>query len=155
MTERAHKHHSLIEMVDEVVRMSGRLKSIFAHVNSGAGLSSMENTVLAAVVEASTPPTVPQIGRSLGHPRQVIQRAVNSLIEEGIIETRPNPEHKRARLLVPTLKGGQLKAKAHASADEIVLELFRRLEPGLCERVTSDLHSARSVIEDYLRARKS
>src|SRR5437899_1679668 len=77
-------------LFDEVLRTQGRLRSVFADVNAATGLTSMEATVLTAIVEARFAPTVPQIGRSLGHPRQVIQRAATSLIAAGIIETRAN-----------------------------------------------------------------
>src|SRR6266540_1759526 len=85
-------------LLDEVIRAQGRLRSVFADVNSATGLTSMEATVLTAIVEARAAPTVPQIGRSLSHPRQVIQRAATTLIQTGLIETRPNPDHKRAPL---------------------------------------------------------
>jgi DNA-binding MarR family transcriptional regulator len=62
--------------------------------------------VLTAVVRADAPPTVPQIGRSLGHSRQAVQRLVDGLVERGLIETRDNPDHKRARRLVATARGG-------------------------------------------------
>ena len=140
-------------MIDETLRMSGRFRSIFAGVNAGIGLSTMESTVLAVVVEAPTPPTVPQIGRSLGHPRQVIQRAVNSLVDAGIVETRENPDHKRARMLVPTAKGRAIKGHADAGAGGIADELLKEIEPALCQRVTRDLRTVRGVIEAYLRAK--
>ena len=106
----------LVRLTDEVVRLQGRFKSIFAGSNGVTGLPSMELTVLTAVVEAASAPTVPQIGRSLGRPRQVIQRATNALIEAGLIEALPNPHHKRAPLLLPTRRGKAVKRKADARA---------------------------------------
>src|SRR6267142_768778 len=70
----------LVCLVDEVMRLQGRFKSIFAVSDGVTGLPSMELTVLTAVVEAAGAPTVPQIGRSLGRPRQVIQRAANAFL---------------------------------------------------------------------------
>src|SRR5690242_20280581 len=105
MNDQSRSANPFVEMIDEVLRMGGRIRSMFGEVNAGAGLSAMETTVLTAVVEARFPPTVPQIGRSLGHPRQVIQRAVNALLERGYLDTSDNPEHKRARLLTPTAEG--------------------------------------------------
>ena len=61
--------NALIGLVDEVTRLSGRLKSTFAASRREAGLNESEMMVLNAVVEASRPPTVPQIGRSMGQPR--------------------------------------------------------------------------------------
>ena len=83
-------------------RLQGRLKGAFTDSRLSTGLGETEMTVLNAVAEAPSPPTVPQIGRALGHPRQVIQRAANALITAGLIATRDNPDHKRAVLLIPT-----------------------------------------------------
>src|SRR3546814_12463811 len=58
----------------EVARLRGRMRALYADTRSASGLAEMELTVLTAVVNAAAPPTVAQIGRSLGHPRQVVQR---------------------------------------------------------------------------------
>src|SRR6476619_7051571 len=94
--------HALVGLVDEVLRLGGRLKSTFAGARRAAGLGESESMVLNAVVEADRAPTVSQIGRSLGQPRQIVQRAANALVEAGLIATAPNPDHKRAPLLLPS-----------------------------------------------------
>src|SRR5882724_3839651 len=99
MSISAVARHPLVHLIDEVIRLRGRLQSLFAGVGAASGLAPMESTVLTAVVESHTTPTVSQIGRSLGHPRQVIQRAANNLIAARLLETTPNPGHKRAALL--------------------------------------------------------
>ena len=65
----------LVLLIDAMARLHGRLREAFSSARAASALSDMEHTVLVAVVEAQRAPTVPQIGRSLGHPRQVIQRA--------------------------------------------------------------------------------
>ena len=97
--------HPLTSLVDELARLHGRFKSAFAAARDETGLGSTELLVLNAVVEAERPPTVPQIGRSFGQPRQLVQRAANSLIARGLIEAAPNPDHKRAVLLRATEAG--------------------------------------------------
>ncbi|MGB3847509.1 MAG: hypothetical protein WA940_16685, partial [Sphingopyxis sp.] len=58
---------------DEVARLRGRMRALYADTRAQSGLPEMELTVLTAVVNAASAPTVAQIGRSLGHPRQVVQ----------------------------------------------------------------------------------
>src|ERR1700741_4434341 len=89
----------LVGLSDELIRLNGRLKGMFAGARRAEGLGDSELTVLNSVVEAERSPTGPQIARSLGQPRQIIQRATNSLIALGLIEAEPNPDHKRAVLL--------------------------------------------------------
>ncbi len=94
---------------------------------------------------------MPQIGRSLGHPRQVIQRAVNVLVDKGLIETAPNPDHKRAPLLIATPAGEQLKDQIDARAIEAADELMQVLDSTRCEHLTGELRRLRNDIEQFLR----
>ena len=145
----------LVRLTDEVVRLQGRFKSIFAGSNGVTGLPSMELTVLTAVVEAAAAPTVPQIGRSLGRPRQVIQRAANALIEAGLIAALPNPHHKRAPLLSPTRRGKAVKRKADSSALKAANAFLRRIDAARCSRLAEGLRELRGDIEAYLRAKQA
>lgn len=155
MNDPARSANPFYEMIDEVVRMGGRIRSVFGDVNAGSGLSVMETTVLTAVAEARFPPTVPQIGRSLGHPRQVIQRAVNALVEGGYLDTSDNPEHKRARLLTATAEGLRLKHEANARANQISELLLEEMDEDLCREITRDLRQARALIERHLKAKRA
>ncbi|CAN7468810.1 helix-turn-helix domain-containing protein [Phenylobacterium sp. LjRoot219] len=145
----------MIQMIDEVIRLGARLRGVFATVTAAAGLSPMELTVLTAVAEARTPPTVPQIGRSLGHPRQVIQRAANALTDGGLIEPAANPHHKRAQVLRATAAGRKLKGEADARALAAADAAFPDVDASQCERLATELHALRTQIEAHLRARSS
>ncbi len=143
--------HPLIGLSDEISRLQGRLKSTFAGSRRAAGLNESEMMVLNAVVEAERPPTVPQIGRSLGNPRQLVQRATNTLIAAGLIEAAPNPDHKRAALLCPTTSGIALKRHADAQADEVASGMAAALDPAVIRAVTRELHALRKQLEAQLR----
>ncbi|MGB6058863.1 MAG: MarR family winged helix-turn-helix transcriptional regulator [Microthrixaceae bacterium] len=49
--------------------------------------------------------TVPQIGRRLGVSRQAVQRLVNELANEALVELVDNPDHKTSPLVSLTRKG--------------------------------------------------
>lgn len=143
----------MIMMLDEIIRLGSRLRAVFAGSTAASGLSAMESTVLAAVTEARTPPTVPQIGRSLGHPRQVIQRAANELLAAGLIRTAPNPNHKRAPLLLSTEAGEQRKKLANDHAMQAADALLDVIDPVKCAQLAQELHELRGKIEAHLRSR--
>ena len=144
--------HPLARIFDEVVRLRSRLQTVFAGTHMESGLSVLEMTVLTATIEARKPPTVPQIGRSIGHHRQVIQRAANSLVEAGMLVIAPNPDHKRAHLLQPTAKGAATYARATERAQEATRGLMQTLEVKDCDRLARDLLRMRTRIESYLRS---
>ena len=143
--------HPMIRLADELIRLNARLRSVFAGVTATTGLAPMELTVLTAVTEATTAPTVAQIGRGIGHPRQVIQRAANALVAGGLIETAPNPNHKRAPVLRATTSGRRLKARADALAFQSADAALRELDAAQCERLVDELHDLRGRIEAHLR----
>lgn len=121
-------HPLPIRLLDALARLQGRLREAFQSVREGTGLTDMEHTVLAAVAEARSAPTVPQIGRSLGHPRQVIQRAANGLCEKGLITLVTNPDHKRASMLAATAAGNAVQAQANKKAETIAAALLEHLD---------------------------
>ncbi len=147
------KSNPLIALVDEVTRLQGRIGSLFDTVHRASGLKLMQDIVLNAVYEAERPPTVAQIGRSLGHPRQVIQRAVNELAEAGLLERMPNPDHKRAPLFAVTEKGLKLKERTDRVALEICDDFFAANRPQQCEQLAAELRRMRRAIEVFARER--
>lgn len=153
-TKEKKQYHPAISLIDELIRVNSRLRTVFAGATEASGLSSMQLTVLSAVVEAQTPPTVPQIGRSLGHPRQVIQRATSLLQEQGLIETADNPHHKRAPLLIATDSGKKIKLKADRQALAAAEDFLVLIGADTCEMLTEELRGLRSKIEVYTKTRK-
>lgn len=142
---------ALFAVVDEVGRLNGRFKSAFVDARKGVGLGETEMTVLNSVVEAERPPTVPQIARSLGIARQLVQRAANSLIERGLIRTAPNPDHKRALLLVAQPAGLAAKRQADVIGSQIVSRLGSGFDLASVERAARELRSIRGALEASLR----
>jgi DNA-binding MarR family transcriptional regulator len=143
--------HPLVGLSDELIRLNGRLKSMFAGARRPEGLGDSEMTVLNAVVEADRPPTVPQIGRSLGQPRQIVQRAANSLMDAGLIEAAPNPDHKRAVLLRATAEGTALKREIDARADAIAEQVAAAIDAEVVRQAAALLGDIRRQIEASLR----
>jgi len=144
--------HPLVGLSDELIRLNGRMKALFASARRSEGLGDSELSVLNAVVEADRPPTVPQIGRSFGQPRQIVQRAANSLIAAGLIEPVPNPDHKRAVLLRATDQGMAMKRGMDARADEVATTVAADLDAESVRAATLALRQVRKQLEAQLRA---
>ena len=111
--------------------------------------------VLNAVVEADRSPTVSQIGRSLGQPRQIVQRAANSLLASKLLVTLPNLDHKRALLLAATDRGTALKRDADSHAELIANALATSLDLEAVRKTTQSLRALRKELEAQLRANEA
>lgn len=148
----SNRAESLIQLLDELARTRGRTQVAFDSIRHNAGLTEVESIVLSAVTHAERAPTVPQIGRSLGHPRQVIQRAADALHDRGLLEWHDNPDHKRARLLAATESGAAL---AHGN-DAEGLRLAHALTEGMAQpqidAVVAGLRAIRKTMTENLRA---
>ncbi|MDZ5450811.1 MarR family winged helix-turn-helix transcriptional regulator [Labrys sp. ZIDIC5] len=92
-------------LILEVFRLNGRLLAAGDRLVSGVGLSSARWQVLGAVALAGAPRPVAHLARSMGLNRQGVQRIVNELAQEGILDFRDNPHHRRARLVAMTARG--------------------------------------------------
>lgn len=146
------KVQELVVILGEANRVAGRCLQIFSRIRQDCDLSGIEVLTLIAITHATTPPTVPQIGRSLGHPRRVIQRAVRVLEERDLVQPLPNPGHKRAALLTGTEKGRALGRAIDAQAAEIIADLADGLDLdlGMLGAMSEGLLALRDRIDERI-----
>jgi DNA-binding MarR family transcriptional regulator len=62
--------------------------------------------------------TVPQVARRIGVSRQSVQRVVDELLADGLLETMTNPDHKTSPLLVLTEHGQKALEGINRAAEE-------------------------------------
>lgn len=131
---------ALTTFILDVFRLNGRLLVAGDRLVSELGLTSARWQVLGAISYAQQPESVARLARNMGVHRQGIQRIVNELEKEGIVEFRPNPHHKRAQLVVLTSKGQELFAKAL----ELQIPWANALSKGLKSK---DIEAARHIAD--------
>ncbi|TCK00427.1 MarR family winged helix-turn-helix transcriptional regulator [Nocardia alba] len=86
-----------------VYRLNGQFLTIGDGLSSPAGISVAWWQVMAAVQDQPQP--VAGIARAMGVTRQSVQRIADLLVGKGMCEYRPNPAHKRAKLVAMTEEG--------------------------------------------------
>ncbi|MFR0358463.1 MarR family winged helix-turn-helix transcriptional regulator [Streptomyces sediminimaris] len=86
-----------------VFRLNGQFLALAEELAGPAGLTAAWWQVLGAVLGEPLP--VAGIARAMGITRQSVQRVADLLVERGLAEYRPNPAHRRAKLLAPTEEG--------------------------------------------------
>ncbi|WP_299616051.1 MarR family transcriptional regulator [uncultured Tateyamaria sp.] len=101
-------------LILDVFRLNGRLQLAGDRLVAELGLTSARWQILGALAQAEKPESVAWHARNMGVHRQGVQRIVNELANEGIIELLPNPQHKRAHLVVLTSKGQEVYEEAIA-----------------------------------------
>ena len=110
------------------------------------GLTSARWQVLGSIVAAQQPRPVAWLARDMGANRQNVQRIVNDLAKEGLIEFRPNPHHRRAQLVVLTAKGRQ----AFDTAMALQAPWAGRLTQGLDVSSITAAHKVLAILKQNL-----
>jgi DNA-binding MarR family transcriptional regulator len=108
----SRRQELLSGMALTVFKLNGRFLDVADALATPVGLTAAHWQVLGAVLEAPLP--VAGIAREMGITRQSVQRIADLLAANGMVEYRPNPAHRRAKLVAPTPEG---------------LEAVRRIDP--------------------------
>ena len=93
----------LTDVIITTFRLNGRLMEVAQGLAAQGGLTAAWWQVIGGVLDE--PRTVAEIGRRMGMTRQGVQRVADLLVEHGLAEYRPNPNHRRAKLLACTEAG--------------------------------------------------
>ncbi len=99
------------ELVIEIFKVSGALVAEGDRLTAEHDLTSARWKILGAIARSDTPLTVPQIARSMGQTRQAVQRLVEVMNTDGLLELLDNPNHKRARLVTLSEMGNKAYAE--------------------------------------------
>jgi DNA-binding MarR family transcriptional regulator len=113
-------------------RLNGQFLTVGEDLARPVGLTAAWWQVLGVVLKDPLP--VARIAREIGITRQSVQRIADILVQQGLAQYEPNPEHRRAKLLRPTDEGHaaiRRLSPAHAAlakrvAKELGVEEFRR-----------------------------
>lgn len=124
------KGPTFTKIVLEVFKVSGMLNNEGDKMTREFGLTSSRWKILGAIALSQQPLTVPQIGRSMGQSRQAVQKLVDLMIKDDMLQLVDNPNHKRAKYVALTEKAKgvyqQLEQTqtpwAQQSTDEISLQ---------------------------------
>ena len=84
----------------------------------------------------------------MGITRQAVQRIANRLVDEGMLESSPNPAHKRSPLLTPTAEGRKAIeriAPEQTAFSSRISNAFGREE---IEHLIPELHRLSTVVEE-------
>jgi DNA-binding MarR family transcriptional regulator len=132
------------ELILSTFRANGSLLSAGELLAEHEGLTSARWQVLGALALAGRPLTVPQIARRMGLTRQSVHSTVNRLVEVGLVELKPNQDHRRSQLVGLTKPG----RAAYDAIDRRQARWANELAGGIA---LSDIETATRVLDEIAR----
>jgi DNA-binding MarR family transcriptional regulator len=125
-------------LVVDLFEAAGAVRRRSADLGAVVG-QSQARWQLLSLVNAEGPWTVPHAARRLGITRQAVQRVANALVRDGLLATRPNPNHKSSPLIELTEEGRRMLGMTQPGASDWRSELAGALTP-------EDVAAARRVL---------
>ncbi|MFR9750610.1 MarR family winged helix-turn-helix transcriptional regulator [Nocardia sp. 004] len=131
-------------------RVNGQFLAVAEELARPAGLTAAWWQVLGAVLH--TPLPVAGIAREMGITRQSVQRIADLLVDKGLAEYRPNPAHRRAKLVAATEEGSAAVRRINPQHAVMAERLAAELGPEQLERtvqVLTELSAALDAITTH------
>lgn len=112
---------ALTDVILATFRLNRRLMDAAQALAAEGEITAAAWQVLGGVLDE--PRSVAEIGRRMGMTRQGVQRVADLLVERGLAEYRPNPAHRRAKLVACTEDGAwairRISIAQHPWADRV------------------------------------
>lgn len=90
---------------------------------------------------------IPRLAEHRGVSRQHMRVAVRGLVEKGRLEFRPNPAHKRSKLVALTPAGVDLVKRIMAREGEVMARVAAQLDPGATKTAAEMLNDVLGKVE--------
>jgi DNA-binding MarR family transcriptional regulator len=129
-------HYEVTWLIRRLFRAMAQLADGYLQAH---GLAAADRAVLEFLYPDEAL-SVPQIATRYQVSRQHIQVTVNALLEDGFLQSRPNPRHKRSPLFALTHVGRELFRKIREAESELLDALFADIP-------TADIECTRRTLE--------
>jgi len=128
-----------------IFQLHGRVLEAADAMSGGFGLTGARWQVMK--VAARQAMTVSQIARRLGLKRQSVQRTVDQLAGQGIVELQPNLDHLRAGLVALSDEGRRILAALERRQQAWLARCLRGLSRAELERLAQSLGELAGRVE--------
>jgi len=143
---------ALTDLVLDLFRLNNRLLAAGDRLVADLGLTSARWQVLGTIVAADRPQPVAWLARDMEGNRQNVQRIVNDLVNDGLVEFQRNPHHRRAQLVVLTDAGKRAFDAAMRLQTPWINRLAETLRVADIETTHSVIAAVRQNLEGYADA---
>jgi DNA-binding MarR family transcriptional regulator len=127
-------------------RLNGQFLAVAEEMARPLGLTAAWWQVLGAVLTRPLP--VAGIAREMGITRQSVQRIADLLVDRGLAAYRPNPAHRRAKLVAPTPAGREALSGIDPAHAELAHRLVRAMGKDALADVLAAMRRLSAVLDE-------
>ena len=149
--KRTPSGEALTDLMLDLFRLNSLALTAGDRLVAPLGLTSARWQVLGAIVAAQRPQPGAWLARDLGANRQNVQRIINDLERDGHVSFAPNPHHKRAQLVILTVKG----KRAFKSAMDLQAPWANSLADGVAAKDLETVHRVILMLRKKLEANEA
>jgi DNA-binding MarR family transcriptional regulator len=135
--------NAVTKLVLEVFRLNGEFLAAGDALAGDIGLSSARWQVLGAIALSPVPLPVAHLARNMGLTRQSVQRLVDEMKDDGLVDHAPNRHHRRAKLVLLTDKGKSAYRTAMARQEPWADKLAAGLTADVIQAASATLRKLR------------
>ncbi len=139
-----------VETLADEVRLHYHALVRLAGALHGALKVSAPMRAVLEFLQAQGPTPVPRIARSRGVSRQHVQTIVNELLDDGLVELRDNPAHRRSCLVALSAVGDATIAGIRDTERTVLGDAFADLDTARVRATTETLRALRRRIADVI-----
>lgn len=133
-----------MRIIDEVRSLFHELRAVAQDLHGGSSLAGGRRGVLLNLLQDGDQ-TVPQLAQRRPVSRQHIQTLVNELMQQKLVDRKPNPAHQRSKLVTLTDKG-RTQIKAMLALEKKALHILN------LDASTGELAAATAVLSNVRKA---
>ena len=145
------QHQRTLELIHKIFRLDDLLKKAANQITEPLEQTGARWQILNAIEYG--PMTVAEIARYKNSTRQSVQRIVNELVLEKIVQLQTNPDHMRFPLVKLTAKGKRIHAQIQDEREAWLRQVLIHLEGEINSQALRFLERFQTAIEKTIKER--
>ncbi len=141
------KRQVLAGVLEEAKLVHFRVCALAEKLHEGGESSGPRRALLANLADLG-PRSVPELARMRPVSRQFIQKHVDGLVTDGLVELIENPAHKRSKRVRITARGRRMHRTMVAAEEPMARFLERRLSAAELRSTHRTLRKVRDLLDD-------
>jgi DNA-binding MarR family transcriptional regulator len=135
------------QVANQIFKLNGLLQDEGERMTAGTRVTPSRWRVLGTLTRNQGTLTVPQLGREMGQARQNVQRLVDAMAKDGLVEFQVNPAHIKSHNVVLTALGQRTYAELVSRRDESIYSMGQPLQVDELDSALAFLHKLAHILE--------